>query len=201
MKISDLWQTPVAEIDFVRAVYGGRIDLDPCAGSAGTVEIKGKDGKRETVETQKTEHADTNYTHTTDGLTSLWFGNVFCNPPYSRPAPWAEACAQWADRSCSVMALLPATPATAWWQLHGSRAAAILLCGSRIAFDRPNGTKGGPARFDSAYLLWSADLEIITRFATLGRSRGMVVAPVLPGHDPIQQIIPWGGTWKNLADQ
>jgi hypothetical protein len=30
------------------------------------------------------------YTQTDDGLTSPWFGTVWMNPPYSKPAPWVD---------------------------------------------------------------------------------------------------------------
>lgn len=62
---------------------------------------------------EKTHVPATNkYTQQTDGLTSLWFGNVWMNPPFARPKPWVHKFMQHKHG----IALLPTS--TGRWQLE-----------------------------------------------------------------------------------
>lgn len=63
------WYTPRAYIEAAREVMGS-IDLDPASCD----------------EAQKVVKAKKYYTIEDDGLSQLWFGNVFLNPPYNMPA-------------------------------------------------------------------------------------------------------------------
>jgi phage N-6-adenine-methyltransferase len=45
-----------------------------------------------------------------DGLASEWVGTTWCNPPYSKAAPWVEKWAQHPDG----MILVPAMPEVKW---------------------------------------------------------------------------------------
>ncbi len=56
--------------------------------------------------------AKNKYTIHNDGLTSPWFGNVWMNPPFSKPSPWVERFIQHANG----IALLPTS--TGKWQLQ-----------------------------------------------------------------------------------
>lgn len=56
-----------------------------------------------------------------DGLSSTWFGHVWCNPPYSDVGPWvAKAWEEMRAARCfSVTMLLPSgREEQAWWQEH-----------------------------------------------------------------------------------
>lgn len=66
---SDQWYTPPEIIVRVKQVFDGVIDLDPASCKAAN-EIVG---------------AKHFFTEQDDGLKQDWFGNVFCNPPYSTP--------------------------------------------------------------------------------------------------------------------
>lgn len=65
---NDEWYTPAVFIEKAREAMGS-IDLDPAS----------------CARAQETVQATTFYTKEDDGLTKPWFGNVFSNPPYSRP--------------------------------------------------------------------------------------------------------------------
>lgn len=72
-----------------------------------------------------------------DGLVTPWRGVVWCNPPYSSPAPWV---ARWAAHPHGLM-LVPA--ARSRWLgtlIAASDAAALVSC----EFGRPDGSKVSP---------------------------------------------------------
>lgn len=94
---SDHWSTP---IDIVRELERefGSFDLDPCC-------------RPETAKAPKF------YTPEDDGLSKPWFGHVFLNPPYSKPAPWLKkAIHETREGICDmVVALLPVRTDTRWF--------------------------------------------------------------------------------------
>jgi hypothetical protein len=185
-KLTDLWQTPDDEIAFVRRVFGGTIDLDPCAATDGDVTIVEKDGEIKRIHSNVTRHAETNYDIKTDGLGAAWFGRVFVNPPYSQLLTWCEACHRWAERDgITVLAPVPATPATQWWQLWVARAKVICLCAKRIQFLDHEGRPGKNPRHDIAWVLWGADGQRLETFHDVcaEEKRGCVLYPyALPTH-------------------
>lgn len=65
---SDNWFTPKWLIEIAREVMGG-IDLDPASCPKANAIVK----------------AHTFYTKKEDGLSKIWRGRVWCNPPYSMP--------------------------------------------------------------------------------------------------------------------
>ncbi len=185
-KITDLWQTPPDEIDFARRVFGGAIDLDPCAATEGDALIEEKDKSTRRIHTSGTRHAETNYDAKIDGLASAWFGRVFVNPPYSQLLAWCEACYRWSRRDgITVLAPLPATPATQWWQTWVARAKVVCLCAKRIQFLDHEGHAGKNPRHDIAWILWGPDATRIDTFHELciEEKRGCVLYPyALPTH-------------------
>lgn len=68
-ELTDQWYTPIEIIDRVKLVFGGTIDLDPASCEVANKTVKAISY----IEEQE------------DGLKHQWFGNIFCNPPYSKP--------------------------------------------------------------------------------------------------------------------
>jgi hypothetical protein len=97
-----------------------RFDIDVCA---------------PTDPAMRTCPADTYYTEQDDGLTQPWTGTVWCNPPYSDPAPWIH---RWADHPEDGLLLTHFSVASRrmpelWTAADGIR----LFAG--MWFDRPDG--------------------------------------------------------------
>jgi phage N-6-adenine-methyltransferase len=94
---SDHWETPPGMIAALEAEFG-QFDLDPCCRA-------------------ETAKGASFYTPADDGLSKPWFGNVFLNPPYSKPGPWLEKAIQEtsAGRARLVVALLPVRTDTRWF--------------------------------------------------------------------------------------
>jgi len=88
-----------------------------------------------------------------DGLLLPWYGAVFVNPPYGRSVgKWVEKC--YTEVACGhaalVVALLPSSTGTRWWQEWVMKATEIRFLKGRIKFV---GTKD-PAPFDSVIVVW-----------------------------------------------
>ena len=79
----------------------------------------------------------TYYTINDDGLTQAWFGNVWMNPPFSKPRPWVEKFVQHGNG----IALLTQSKSRWFYDLWQS-AAAITTFGSSLRFVDPRGGKG-----------------------------------------------------------
>lgn len=94
---SDHWATPWPIVRQLEMEFGV-FDLDPCC-------------------VPDTAKVPRYYTEDDDGLALPWFGRVFLNPPYSKPAPWLEkAIAETRSRSTAlVIALLPVATDTSWF--------------------------------------------------------------------------------------
>ena len=119
---SDHWETPWGVVKELEAEFGV-FDLDPCC-------------------TQATAKAPAFYTQEDDGLSKSWFGRVFLNPPYSKPAPWLEKA--WSTtRSGSavlVVALLPVRTDTRWFHSFVKDRAEVRFIKGRVKFIGWQGT-------------------------------------------------------------
>lgn len=84
-----------------------------------------------------------------DGLSREWWGNVWCNPPYSDIRPWVEKAIaeRWAGRAELVALLLPANRTEqGWWQdliepKQRKGQVELFFLRGRRRFDRPGWTK------------------------------------------------------------
>jgi len=103
---------------------GDKFDLDPASGA------------------EDEPHAYCRYTKADDGLSSEWFGWVFCNPPWSSPANDGRMKTAWLRRAVAhyetgnvdgIVMLLPDDVSTSWFQEYGSQADYITF-GGRIRF-------------------------------------------------------------------
>jgi DNA N-6-adenine-methyltransferase (Dam). len=93
------WYTPPEIIESVLTVLG-HIDLDPCSPENPTIPAK------------------MYYTQWSDGLSQIWCGNIYMNPPYGREiSKWVDHLIReyWADRVDQAIALVPARIDTKWF--------------------------------------------------------------------------------------
>lgn len=112
------------------------------------------------------------YTVDDDGLSQDWYGNVWCNPPYSNLRAWLDKAwdewqtsRSWKYRPYVIAMLVPANRTEqAWWQERvepfrdrmGMPLRVEFLRG-RMRFDRPNaviGPKGDRPPFGCCLLIW-----------------------------------------------
>jgi len=143
------WYTPPEIIE--RAVAAlGVIDLDPCSNSRTDPRIP----------------ALNHFTAEEDGLTLLWFGRVYMNPPYGREiVAWVDKLATEYEsgRVEHAIALVPARTDTAWFR----RLPAYLVCfvSGRLSFsDHDNA-----APFPSACLyLGDNPAAFVQAFGSIG---------------------------------
>lgn len=135
------WTTPMAVLEALYPLVGGRFDLDPCSPSS----------DRRTAPVKARMH----FSATDDGLVLPWRGKVFVNPPYGRQlASWVAKCRAEVEAGGAdlVICLVPARTDTRWWHAHIAGRADIGLLKGRLAF----GAGEQPAPFASALVAWGA---------------------------------------------
>jgi hypothetical protein len=117
--------TPEYVLGPVRAVLGGRIELDPCTTADNPV------------------GADTFYALPDDGAALPWSaGSVFCNPPYGEArVRWVRRCAEAGAAGSRVVLLIPAhTDTRIWHEAMDSATSLLFIKGvksSRVVYDGP----------------------------------------------------------------
>ena len=123
--ITDTWLTPKWIIDKI-----GISDLDPCGYLP--------DGNPIVVT------AKNFFTESQNGLTSNWFGSIFCNPPYSDLKVWLAKCAKYHKESGQdVIALVFVRLETKAFQENVKSATGINLINKRIRFLSAAGEEKG----------------------------------------------------------
>jgi len=108
MKKNDRLQTPKYIIDAL-----GPFDLDPCSGEHTNIgTVNWWDGSGE------------------DGLTSDWFGTVWCNPPFSQKEQWASKMIGHGDG----ILILPERGSAPWFGPLAEAAGGYFVMGKKINF-------------------------------------------------------------------
>lgn len=114
---SDEWATPP---EFVRPLADavGGFDLDPASGA------------------EASPVAEETFTAEDDGLSSAWFGTVWCNPPYSEMAEWTAKAVNESNREGvdTILFLVKGDSSTEWWQTAAEQASAIAMIDGRLSF-------------------------------------------------------------------
>lgn len=102
--LTDQWYTPIDIIERVKKVFGGYISLDPASCGAANRVVQ----------------AEEFYDEEDDGLKLDWFGDVFCNPPYSKGkiGPFCEkVVSEYKAGECrQAIFLLKEGATTAWFR-------------------------------------------------------------------------------------
>ena len=70
-----------------------------------------------------------------DALSQTWHGNVWMNPPFSKPAPWVE---KWLAHGNGI-ALLPLSGNSRWWRSLWESDAAVSMIKPNTGFTNPEG--------------------------------------------------------------
>ena len=147
------WRTPAEVVDLVRSLYGGTIDLDPCA----------PDDPDNWI-------AANNYPASVDGLSKPWRGSAYVNPPFGSLRTWIEKSSEEAALGCEVLLLMPARTDTRAWHRCVPTASAICFWRGRMRF------AGAPAScpFPVALVYWGPQIQ---RFREVFGPHGMVIRP------------------------
>ena len=136
---TDHWATPP---EFVRTleVEFGPFDLDPCC-----LPFSAK--------------APRFYTPEQNGLLQPWGGRIWCNPPFSRPAPWIKRAIQAAKDGHLVVMLLPVKTDTLWFHELVLPHAEIRFLRGRLAFHGWKGTPLTRARFPNMLAIFRSSAQ------------------------------------------
>lgn len=150
------WYTPPEFIKATIDVMGG-IDLDPASSEIAN----------------RTVNAASFFTKDDDGLSKVWSGRVWCNPPYAQPliANFAEAIASKYESKEIEQAIVLVNNATetAWFQRMLSVADAICLPRGRIRFLDPQGNPGAPLQGQAILYFGKSTEAFKDSFSQFGR--------------------------------
>lgn len=143
---SDEWGTPWWLVKLLAEEFTetGMFDLDPAADKYNCKAL-GFFGKED------------------DGLKHSWWGNVFCNPPYSNIGQWTAKCYnEAAIGNANVVLLAAARPDTRYWWDY-SRHGEVRFIKGRIRFIDPS-KDGKPtgAPFPSAVIIFRKNFRRMT---------------------------------------
>jgi len=114
---TDEWSSPRELVEPLNHTIGG-FDLDPCSGA------------------EQSPFADETFTKSDDGLSQMWFGDVWVNPPYSDMVTWTEKAAAEVERGNAetVVYLCKGDSSTEWWQSGAKQSTLICAIDHRLQF-------------------------------------------------------------------
>ena len=140
---SDEYQTPKIYVDAARLVMGS-IDLDPASSEINNKRLK----------------VPISYTKETNGLKQRWFGNVWLNPPYSKPnlTLFTNKLLQEYGVFYNAIYLVPSFTAEKWYQQCLKQVTAICLPNKRIDF-LLNGVYQTAPRFSNTFFYFGNNVR------------------------------------------
>jgi phage N-6-adenine-methyltransferase len=152
------WFTPAEYIEAARKVLGA-IDLDPATHPIA----------------QRTIRATRYYTKSDDGLTQPWTGRVWCNPPYTKLAEFADKLVDeyTQGRMTAGIFLTHNYTDTGWFHTAAAPCAAICFTRGRIKFTDPKGEIAAPTQ-GQAFFYYGSDPG---RFLDYFRPIGLLLVP------------------------
>lgn len=105
--------TPACITDIARAVFGGQIQLDPCAAiNRETLQVLGTTNPVSTFSGYCPEDDGKMYRED-DGLSQSWVDDTFVNPPYRDLKAWLAK--SLVEKSKEQILLFPVRPNRVWW--------------------------------------------------------------------------------------
>lgn len=151
---SDDQHTPGWLLDLVAKLWPSGIDTDPAHSPTSLVRAgityNGKSAEQ-------------------DGLVGPWVGRVWCNPPYSDPAPWADRIAHHhATTGAEALMLVNVSTTVRWFRRvrpggdGDDRARAVAFFNKRIAFIKNGVERRGNDR--EQMMLWWGPSERLKTF-------------------------------------
>jgi len=151
---TDEWYTPPQVVDAAREAMGN-IDLDPAS----------------CEEANKTVRATKYYDVAEDGLTLPWEGRIWCNPPFSEAAKWADRFLTHIENGSISTACFLGPMSSSNWVMRGwEQAAGVCLL--------PAGRTGwyGPSSRGNGQNPWLCEIVLIfgcdpTAFKQIGKVR------------------------------
>ncbi|MET4720715.1 hypothetical protein ABIF63_004821 [Bradyrhizobium japonicum] len=175
---TDVWLTP----PWLLELLGGwqSFDLDPCASID-----------------QPWPTARQHYTVRENGLLLPWFGNVWCNAPYSR-ALLKQFMARMAEHDHGIALIFARTETTTFFRHVWDHASAVLFWRGRLDFLKPDGTPvqrddGKPANSGAPSVLCAYGDRAAEILAGIGPERGQFVPLRLPRSVVALALTP---TWR-----
>lgn len=109
--------------------------------------------------------ADRHLTIEDDGLSQPWEGTIWCNPPYSKPEPWARRLIHHGDGL-----LLTHMPMNAGWCVDVWEACDAIRLFQAMEFVRPDGTSQRPGYWLQLAAFGPVATEALARLQPLGEA-------------------------------
>lgn len=134
---SDEWYTPRWIIDRL-----GPFDLDPCAAP---------------IDVRPHKTASVMLTKEDDGLSKIWHGVVWMNPPYSRQL-LSAFCEKMAEHDNGIALLVNRQDNLLWQEVIFPSAKSMIFMRHRVKFIRPDGNSGSPF-FGSCLVAWGEECD------------------------------------------
>jgi phage N-6-adenine-methyltransferase len=133
----DSWETP----DSIYQKFGGRFQctLDVCASESNT-------------------KCPTFFDEHINGLSSDWYGRVWCNPPYSNIKAWVAKAYRQRNNCQIIIMLLPAKTDTKWFHSYIYRKATITFLKGKVVFTKRSEIVGRP-NFSSMIVVFKPDTK------------------------------------------
>lgn len=148
------WYTPENITDAARLTMG-TIDLDPASSEIAN----------------QTINATEIYTIEDDGLNKHWYGNVWLNPPYSRPKMnhFSIKLTQELPNICQACVLINNATETKWCQRLLKKCSAICFISGRVSFKNGHGVASSSPLQGQLILYFGKNVDgFLTHFEKLG---------------------------------
>jgi hypothetical protein len=151
------WFTPPEILEPVRALFGGRIDLDPCTTAENPTKALGW------------------WTKEDDGLSRQWYPhtNIFVNSPYGRQLyDWIEKVVTEAQRGCRIALLVSASSRwdqAKWQRIYSPQLSTFVMPRGRVKFLNAKGEQMKSPPYPSVLYFYNArPVEVYNAFRELG---------------------------------